>query len=397
MSKLYIQLGKAGDILNLLPVLYMDAQAGQRSSMLVSKQYAPIFDGVSYCAGIPFDGEPWELERAVTESRAKGWTEILSTQVIGPVEMVKKYTYEPVGLTHAVTTSYQKESWRIAGRLHAWDSLPPLLFDKRDAKREAKLMFKIGPVKRKRPILVATQSGSSPFPHEKLLWHLLRREFKDDYRLINLSEITAERFYDLIALFEQAACLIATDSACLHLAWACRDTLPVLALTNDQPLLWRGSSWRPNHVFYCRYGDFPTRALDLLECVKTLHDPAKPFTRTDAGRIVHVYNDYDGPHGDWLWQKEYETGRWLSTPIELGACGRDSTFQPISDKKRVPFLKDSLRMGLQRAKEDDVVCITRPDTILNPGMTDVLLNYWPMYCQRMERNGDGNRHTSSSR
>ena len=44
----------------------------------------------------------------------------------------------------------------------------------------------------------------------------------------------AERFYDLLALFERAKCLVTVDTAHLHLAYAC-PTLPVVAIIGANP------------------------------------------------------------------------------------------------------------------------------------------------------------------
>lgn len=384
--KLYIQLGKTGDILNILPLLWLDAQAGNRSALMVAKDYAGLLDGVGYCDKVVFDGHAAELERAIVEARSWGWKELVCTQVIGPEETVRKCTYQPAGLAHAVTTSYQKEAWRVAGKLAHWDSLPPLVFDKRDAKREAALLGPPRPGKKLPVILVAAESDSSPFPHKELLWYLLRHEFRTGYRLVDLSTVKAERFYDLLVLFESAHCLVAVDSAPLHLAWACRNNLPVVALTQDQPLLWRGSAWRPNHVFYCRYGDFPKRCLDMLRVIGNLEPWECLFPKEPC--VVHVFNAYEG-NG-----KSFNAfDGWCPTPIEPGSCGRDSAMPPVSDSRRLPWLKDALRMGLQRADSEDLVCLTKPGVEFAEGIASRLTGLsHPVWSHRMERGQDGDTH-----
>jgi hypothetical protein len=70
-------------------------------------------------------------------------------------------------------------------------------------------------------------------------------------------------------------------------------------------------------------------------------------------------------------------------------CGRDSA-NTVKDPKRVPYLKDCLRMGLQRAKEDNLVCLIRPDTIFNKDQSGwVRMRKDPSFAYRMTRNGSG--------
>lgn len=273
--RLYIQLGKTGDILSLLPLLYLDAQSGNRAGLMVSKEYAGILDGCSYVDPVIFDGQPWELDRAYAEAVATG-KEVICCQVNGPPELVAKFSYSPRGLTHATTESFQKEAWKLAGRLHEWRNQPPLAFDRRSPEREAELL-KAWP-KSKKVILVSCSGASSPFPCRELLFKLLRLNFKKGYEIVDLADFKAGRIYDLLALYERAHCLVSDDSAPLHLAYACK-TLPVVALVNDRPLLWNGSCWRATHIHHCRYRDFPKRAVETLNSIMFIGSPGSFFQK----------------------------------------------------------------------------------------------------------------------
>ena len=194
---------------------------------------------------MPFDGGVHLLREAFAFAKSK-FPSVKSLQVIGDCDTVAEITYL-AGQECARMTSFVKEYWRLAGKMPLWDSVLPLVFDRRDKEREKALIStvlprKLGrqPAKPDKILLVATGGTSSPFPYVELLWTLLRLNFTKGWRIVDLSGVQAHRFYDLLALYERAHCLVATDSAPLHLARAC-PTLPVMALTNDRPLLWNGS------------------------------------------------------------------------------------------------------------------------------------------------------------
>ena len=349
--KTYIQLADYGALLNLLPLCLADFEStGKRSAIVTTKPYADLREGVSYVDCKVVDCQPHEMDKAVEWAKSNCGGDIVCTQVNGPIEMVKQFTYEAVGQKSAVTTSWQKEQWKVAENLDRWDECLPLKFDRRDTVREARLMRSVLPNNPgKKPIMLLALNGkSSPFPHKDLLAHLLKTTFGDRWRIIELPR--AARLYDLLALYERASLLVAVDSSPLHLAWAVRD-LPVIALANDQPLLWAGSSWRPNMAWYCRYGDFLSRWREMLDVVGEMTD-GKPSA-----------------DGFSVWS-EYETKAkagayrfWFDLPISIGACGRDSAGL-LKDPKRVPYLRDCLRMAIQKAKPGELISLTRPDILI---------------------------------
>lgn len=382
MSKTIIQLGRYGDIINLLPLLWHDWQkTGEKQPLMVASEFSGLLDGVGYVDPVIYPGPYHELAIAaeMLEGMGREW---VSTQVNGPVDIVRNFTYEPANQSTAVCTSFQKEMWKVAGRLKEWDLMYPLVFDRRDPEREALLLSRwIPKTKKRKPvrtILVSAGGTSSPFEQKDLLYELLHLKFKND-NLVDLSRVRAERIYDLLALYERAYCLVSTDTATLHLARACPE-LPVVALTNDKPLLWHGSSWMPNHIFYCRYTDFPKRVPEMLAAIEA----AESVVPKEAPTIFHVWNDYESKKV----LRAYPRG-WIPTPVQLGACGRDSAIN-LKDEKRIPFLKDCLRMGMQRAREVDYICITRPDTCF---MTDIiseeLIRSEASFAYRLNQDKDG--------
>jgi predicted GH43/DUF377 family glycosyl hydrolase len=396
-QRIYIQLGKAGDVINLLPLLYLDAQEGKRAAFMVAKDYGSILEGCSYLDPIIFDGHPYELDRAVLLAKSRS-DDVKCCQINGPPELVKKFSYEPAGYDKARTGSFLKESWNIAGRLADWAAQPPLVFDRRNPEREAALVDSVI-ARGREPILVATGGQTSPFPYLDLLLELLRLRFLRRRPVIDLGKVEAEKIYDLLGLFEKAHCLVATDSAPLQLARACE--VPVVALVNDRPLLWNGSDWRPNHVCHIRYRDFPRRAIEMLAAIEGIGDPG--FVKPVGRKIIHAWSGYEESEANKdrraqavaTWEPLYRDGRWWSTCIEVGALGKDSRYSDLGDTQRYPFVRDVIRLACERADADDLICLTRCDTAFVHSLTPRLLSDAPCWSHRILRatGEDDNGHT----
>jgi hypothetical protein len=367
MSKTYVMLGRIGDLCSILPMLHADSIKGVRHKLMVASEFISLMDGVGYVDAVEYKGPHYELAKAC-EQASKLNGEWQSLQIKGPTKEVGEWTWKPVlkGVEKPLPTpSFEQEPWRIAGRLNEWGK-SPLVFDRRNPEREAALVERVLPTHRgrqKKVMLVSAGGTSSPFPYKELLHELLALKFAKAYRIIDLESVKADRFYDLLALFERASLLVATDSAPLHLARAI-PSLPVVALTNDKPNLWIGSAWAPSHIWYCRYSDFPQRASEMLDAIERHNDiKDRPY--------VHVWSEYDGP-SDIPW----DYPEWNPLPVYLGSCGRDSG-NTLQEEKRFPYVKDVLRMAMQ--KTDRLICLTRSDTFFgsNPSSS-------PSFAYRIE-------------
>jgi hypothetical protein len=397
-QKLYVNLGRLGDCLNLLPLLYADFKAGARSAFLTCKDYVDTLKGCSYLDAYSFDGTPDQIDKAMEYAGTLG-KQVVCCQTAGPLDLIQKYAYGPAGMPHAKEESFQKTAWKMAGREKDWKLQTPLVFDQRSPEREAALVK--GWDSKKRHILVHADGKSSPFPCKELLFTLLRLRFKKGYEIHDLSEVKAERFYDILGLYEKAYVLIAVDSAPLHLAYAC-PKLPVIAFVNDRPNLWNGSCWRPNHVLHIRYGDCATRITELLDVIPDIGHPGCRFNPTvKSPKIVHVWSRYELNQANKerhlkareTWKAAYHDNRWVETPIEVGAIGRDTLTSIRGEKARYCYLKDSFRLACLRADDNDLICLTRPDTCLCVNITELLLNNPLSYSHRtVTENGQLNWH-----
>ncbi len=320
------------------------------------------------------------------DSAKKISEDVKVVQVAGPEEEIKKWCFEK-----AQTESFAKESWRLAGHLDWWKMNLPAIFDKRDIAREQAAMpdalFEGKPV-----ILLATGGVSSKFRYTGLLKLLLKLRFvKSRWEIIDLGAVKAHRLYDLIGYMEKARVLVTTDSALMHLARAV-PALPVVALQSDTPGLWNGSPWRPEHIWTCRYRDFPRRAPSMIEAMENwYHGGAayNPCLKREGLKVIHAFSAYSGiaREAKQNWKENYRDN-WIHTPIFYGAFGRDSQFGGINDRVRFPFVKDVIRAATLRADAASRVVLTRGDTCFQN--RDWLENNCagPLFSHRCTKDGD---------
>jgi hypothetical protein len=247
-TPLYVILGRNGDILAATPIVQHEIASGRKACMMVSREYADVLDGTSV-PRIIWE-QDWRLVRAAYESVKKDWPRIV---------VLQRYATDgfPVfPLTH----SFVHDMYRIGGKLPLFGRLP-LTFDRRSPEREAKLVASLPTDKP--VVLVATRGISSPFAHGDELLALLEANFPQAV-MLDMNTVRGERLYDLLALFERAACLVTVDSALLHLAQA-TPALPVVALIADHPSAWHGSPAYAGQRIRIRYGEFRDRCTEILD------------------------------------------------------------------------------------------------------------------------------------
>jgi hypothetical protein len=366
-----LALGKLGDVINLLPLARFDNERGNRWKLIVSHDYASLLDGVSYLDPIVFNGNFMELSRAVDFAKTidEGYK---IAQVCGDRETVLREAYVKSGIdiNAQYCESFAKEQWRLLGRLAEWKNQYPLVFDNRQPVRESELLKKM-PSGKKGWILCNLGGVTSPFPWGNVLMEMLRLRFGRWYEIVDISKIRADRFYDLLGIYEHpnTKCLVSCDTATLQLAYAC-PALPVVALTQDQPSLWHGSPNRPQYIAHVRYGDFPNRAVEILGAIGNIGKAGSFFAKgISSPKVVHVWSQYEITEANKErhqrakkeWQKSYDLGAWVSSPMEIGSFGRDTKVKWPDEIYRYPFLKDAVRLATLKADAKDVIMLTRPD------------------------------------
>lgn len=375
MKTCWITLGRYGDVMNTLPLVLHDFQEGNRPTMMVATPWADLLEGVTYCDVLTYNGGYQQPLEAAKQAEKTGLFE-------------KIYICQCYGTTHKrECLSFAEEAWRLVGFHHLWGQLP-LVFDNRDAIRERQIFESVqGGIIPDVPIVLMAHAGmSSPFPHRRELIDLFAFAPKEKCQILDISDLKAHRFYDLLGLYESASALITVDSGPLHLAQA-TPNLPVVALISDRPDSWHGSPERPNHALRIPYGNFMSRRDEI---VQLLENPI----RNSQQRLVHVWNDYDNRADDparrhfqakKTWQAEYNRGSWISKPVHDSSLTRDS--RETGEMKSVPYVNDLIDNVVHSINGNDLIILTNDDTIFPTGITDEILNHakqGPFWCSRME-------------
>lgn len=372
-----VQLGKRGDILNILPLAKkISDETGERVGVVVAEEFKDCADGCSYVSPIVMPGSFMDVKRAQLLAAQAGYQNILTTQVYG------------LGIRlRPITSSFCLDAWNAVGRLKDYGA--PLIIDQRSPERESKLAEAVLPKTDKPIILTALAGQSSPFPYSRELILSLQENFHGLAEIVDISDVRAERFYDLLGLYDRASALVLIDTGHLHLANA-KPELPVCALIASGPTNWHGSPKRKNHVFHCRYNDYRHREsgliLALAEALKV--KPLKTnisllkterlvvATRPDLPQIRHVWSEGSFPSPDTKRRMDVARESWMTEAVDYGNwmefAMRDEDIkrngQSVGDTAPLPFVRDMIEHAAEGARDDDIIVITNSDIGLCRGV-----------------------------
>lgn len=374
MRRAWIQLGRFGDIINVLPLLKEEADRGRRHTLILSSPYADLIDGVSYCDVEPLGIHYGAIEQAHDHAK-KNYDDVIVSQVYG---------WSRTTIARE-TESFLMDSWRMAGKLSRWGKVP-LIFDRRRPDREKTLIDRL--VRTSRPlILVSCSSYSSPFRFKTDLMRTLQRFFGRDHHILDLDRVRAERFFDLLGLFDRAKCLVSVDTGHLHLAKA--SGVPVCAFITDTPTTWHGTAPHPNHIARVAYSEYHSRKTEIMEAITSLHtrgstgnNSSAPEIKTapvSTRRIFHIWSDYDRS-GDSkrrhefskkTWETERRRGKWVDCPVRDSELARTS--RDVGDPLPMPYIHDLINQADAKAEPDDILLVTNDDISIVEGITEKLM------------------------
>jgi hypothetical protein len=364
--RLYIQLGRVGDILNVLPLCLRDfTQTGIRPVLMVAEPYAPLLDGVTYVEPLIWEGEFEDLDLAfavAVKVAAERDLAVVPTQIYARRLWIEE-----------TCSSFLRDSWGRTPAAPPWGSLP-LVFDRRDETREThvkrQLLKRASPGK---PYIVLAMTGtSSPFPFYSELSAYLRNKLSKDFDLVDVSGYIAPRFFDLLTLLQGAHSLLAIDSAVLHLA-AAVPKLPVVALITREPSPWHGSAWRPQQVARFFYDESPENCRDIANALI-----ARDVT---PRRIFHVSTMAAAPDDETRRRVEFARAtwarermaypQWVECPFEDEDAFRTSA--NLGDDRPMPFLSDVIEHA-NKGTAQDVIAFTNSDVSFVPGISGWILD-----------------------
>jgi GT2 family glycosyltransferase len=361
MSKVYICLGKSGDILSVLPILQHEfKETGQKPFLMVAKEYAPLLDGVSFVQPVIFDGHFSDLRPAIKQAKNQ-FSEVIVPQIYGKDFPIEKKT-----------PSFQLEQWHRAGCLEHFGDWP-LTFDLRDKAREAALLIKHHEYG-KPFILLADYSESSPFPHKEELAKLLKENFGQTHQIIRLSEVRAERLYDVLGLYDNAVALVTIETAHLHLSAA--SFVPTFVLATDKPSMWHGSWKQDRFAFYMRYGEWTEKKnlfLDWIGYAVKGIVPAPPPSDERVSCIIPIFKPSAKMLNRCLEAVLPQVDEVIITMEKDAVLPPSSIPGDVSHKLRVVESPDSnigfgrnVNFGAKHAKHE-LLLILNDDVFLEPG------------------------------
>lgn len=369
--RIFCQLGRSGDILNMLPLCaWSFAATGIKPQLMVCREFIPLLEGCGYVEPIGYDGLFEDVARAsmiAWDMAQRGGREMICTQIYGHNFASAQSCW-----------SFMRESWACVPDAPAWGTLP-LVFDRRDMDRERGITDQL--LRQFEhpdwPFIVLALSGtSSPFPQgPELKREIVRRAAVAKINVVDVSAFMAPRFYDLLDLLERAFGLVTIDSGLLHLAHAV-PSLPVVALITREPDLWHGSPYRAQQVARFFYDQFPEILPEVAEAA---------FTATPANHplIHHVWSHWGQQSlspttrrrmslAQATWASEARaTGLWRDCEFKWEDAARNSS--DVGDDVPTAYVRDMIAHAV-KADPMGIIALTNADVCFVPGITGQILD-----------------------
>lgn len=373
MQNLVIQLGRFGDIINILPLAQEANRMGRRMTLMVSREFASILEGISYVDTKVWDGPYNELNPAIQAA----------LRINHNMQVSQVWASDYPGTR--TRPNFQRQSWARLKQEHRWEQIP-LVFDRRDVLRERALAWRtFQNIHSSSKVVLVNLSGHSsplPMPAEQVFSEIKRR-LGETAVVIDISDVRAHRIYDLLGIFDHADCLITTDTATLHLAQA--SSVPVIALVHNDK--WLASARRSNHLLRMPYSKIDYDAIEAA-VLSTLYPVEK---------IAHVYPMYEMHPDDMRrvdmardsWNEEYQRfPNWDPRPVWNEKELKRTSKTELGDNRVVPFVKDMVDLAFDEDPTRDAVVLTNTDVGFSPGMTKslerLLACKGALYCYRFD-------------
>lgn len=338
-------LGRLGDVINIIPALYYEHQTtGIKPTLLTSRQFGNQIEcGLNnYIEFRYFNGDN-------TTNGLNALAHLNKNR--------KKYkNYKITNLSYYRTTrnesTFLREAWSLTKCPKPFGSIP-LIFD-RDKDREKNLLNRFSFDGRK-ILLTAFRGHSSPYSGgDDLLKKLIK--LLPEYDIIDLTNLKAAKFYDMLSLYERANALITIDTATLHLANATPE-LPVISLIGDKEP-WQKSDYRENHILRIHYSEINSNIHRIAEAVRRGMNMKPKISFVTSGKK----------------EKDCRTEFAVKTRENvLGWNNIQVTELYDEDLKRknngMPYVKDMIDEASKKVKnQDDIIFIANMDICLHPSI-----------------------------
>lgn len=387
MSKVaFVQLARAGDIVNVLPIMRHKARQGHEVCCYVLPKFADVLEPCSYVTPILRDSHHRDVPTTTKlAGESKQFDEVYATQVDSNEEP------PPIDCEN-----FTMQSWARAGRecIDLYHELP-LIFDRRDAAGEAAAVEKYMPKRTGKPLLVFALSGhSSANPHAEAFAKFVRDGFSYNYDILDLDTVgepdwqgkhRLPKVHHLLPFIGSADILIANDSLPLHLSYAFGT--PTIALHADKnPWYWSEPRYHWIHRATHAAANSP-EGRHAIACILDRRDfvPGRLARRpelTVKERIHHVVDWYcpsDPANADrhrvlnarrtWDETVTREHNKWVMVWHETDRHAK-RTSRDMGDSRKLPFIRDLFDFAVERLRDDEIVCFTNSDVCLTPEAPD---------------------------
>lgn len=352
-NKKIVQMGRYGDIINILPIAKdIASKTGKPVPIICKSDYADILDGVSYAVAEPAPG----MEALAEVVKDFG---VLDTHAAHPISERR--------------TPYNLQAWEQVGYADRFNELFPV-FDRRCRIREVALVESL--VTFEKPVMVTCFNGLSSAMAENTrnaLKKLVQESFGLQFQIVELTT-KAHRPYDLLGLLDMAAVVITIDTMLLHLATA--SNVPVVALlSNHPPVFWRASAVKGNVVYNTTYD----KAVDNWPLIVRAVETHKRQPLIPNNQVYHVVPTVEAKSESAA--RRYKAAQESWRPFHE----RGAVFLPYNDQnalrmftmgeRKLPYLKDAFKIGLEASSgNNDIICFTNADIILTEGFYSALQN-----------------------
>ena len=345
-----VQLGKFGDIVNILPVARHWKLGGYEVEFVCSKPFASILKGVGYVSPAVVDEDRLKAAE-VAEEFSKSRIHVVTSQVCG----------EGIHFERSCQ-SFNEESWRRCGELDKFDDLP-LVFDRRNYAREKQLWESLTAGKSNLLNVVAIQGTSESSPFDRHNWRkALDGSLEDTRSIIYLDDLKLDNPFDLIGVIDRCACLVTVDTMHLHLAAA--TATPVVAFIADTPSHWHGTKPRCNAKFVLRYSCSDEAWIRALMV---------PNACSSSPRLIHAFADHPSESEDArrrnllaerTWKDQHSRDRWAVGRFCESSWSR---YMMCDGGRKLPFVRDILDFAAEISLcDDEIIVLTNADTCMAP-------------------------------
>lgn len=345
-----VQLGRIGDILNILPVarFYNSICHHQPIYMVVHDSMAHVLNRVGYVRTYTVKGPLHNKEAGILEAQ-KVSDEIMVPQL-----------FNGKGVDKWGCSNYNIDQWKLCGCENMWGELP-MEIDRRDWKAEEAWFQTVR--KTDKPLICYNLSGqSSPFKEAQRFESWIRDNFEGDCELLNLDNCRVRFYCDQLGALDRCHLLITTDTASVHLAQASH--CPYIALLSDLDQDgWKATALLRKPVLGIPYN----KVMGSLEAIweAVVQAISKTFVNRKIWHCVSRRETHE-PRVDAAiaaWQPQYKAG--LMEPCHVWDRDVKRTAKNIlGDTRALPFLRDVLQAGLDKAGDEDMIVFTNDDCVI---------------------------------